>query len=195
MGPIAHTRRNGNENGWDPHCLETHLRDVSKLAAEFAAAFSSQEWASLAGLWHDLGKYQPEFQHYIRSASGFDAHIETISPGKVKHAIAGAIHAFGTRAPTAASRLLDRRPSRRLARLVTVLPLLMKLKNHHLAKLPNRGEAVNLEKLLGAIFDGLGAVPSRLTLVGQAQFAIGYYHQRQAFFAKPEAETPDQSAA
>ena len=33
---------------------------------------------------------------------------------------------------------------------VTVLPLLMKLKNHHLAKLPNRGEAVNLEKLLGA---------------------------------------------
>ncbi|CAB1368239.1 conserved protein of unknown function [Denitratisoma oestradiolicum] len=41
-----------------------------------------------AGLWHDLGKYQTEFQQYIRSASGFDAHIET-APGKVKHAIAG----------------------------------------------------------------------------------------------------------
>ena len=78
---------------------------------------------------------------------------------------------------------------------VTVLPLLMKLKNHHLAKLPNRGEAVNLEKLLGAIVDGLGGVPPRLTLAQQAQFAVGYYHQRQAFFAKSDIETPDQSTA
>jgi CRISPR-associated protein Csd1 len=77
---------------------------------------------------------------------------------------------------------------------VTVLPLLMKLKNHHLAKLPNRGEAVNLEKLLGAIVDGLGDVPARLSLAQQARFAVGYYHQRQAFFVKPDTETPDQSA-
>jgi len=72
---------------------------------------------------------------------------------------------------------------------VTVLPLLMKLKNHHLAKLPNRGEAVNLEKLLGRVLDGLGGVPPRLTLSEQAAFAIGYYHQRQAFFNKPDADT------
>jgi CRISPR-associated protein Csd1 len=72
---------------------------------------------------------------------------------------------------------------------VTVLPLLMKLKNHHLAKLPNRGEAVNLEKLLGGVLDGLETVPPRLTLAEQAQFAIGYYHQRQAFFNKPSADT------
>ncbi|MBN8475442.1 type I-C CRISPR-associated protein Cas8c/Csd1 [Sulfuritalea sp.] len=78
---------------------------------------------------------------------------------------------------------------------VTVLPLLMKLKNHHLAKLPNRGEAVNLEKLLGAIVDGLGDIPTRLSLAEQARFAVGYYHQRQAFFNKPDAiETPDQPA-
>ncbi|MBP9229633.1 MAG: type I-C CRISPR-associated protein Cas8c/Csd1 [Azonexus sp.] len=78
---------------------------------------------------------------------------------------------------------------------VTVLPLLMKLKNHHLAKLPNRGEAVNLEKLLGAIVDGLGDIPTRLSLAEQARFAVGYYHQRQAFFSKPDAtETPDQPA-
>jgi CRISPR-associated protein Csd1 len=70
---------------------------------------------------------------------------------------------------------------------VTVLPLLMKLKNHHLAKLPNRGEAVNLERLLGAIVDGLGDIPSRLTLTEQARFAVGYYHQRQSFFATPDA--------
>lgn len=78
---------------------------------------------------------------------------------------------------------------------VTVLPLLMKLKNHHLAKLPNRGEAVNLEKLLGAIVEGLGDIPTRLSLAEQARFAVGYYHQRQAFFNKPDApETPDQPA-
>lgn len=78
---------------------------------------------------------------------------------------------------------------------VTVLPLLMKLKNHHLAKLPNRGEAVNFEKLLSAIVDGLGDIPTRLSLAEQARFAVGYYHQRQAFFNKPDAiETPDQPA-
>jgi CRISPR-associated protein Csd1 len=77
---------------------------------------------------------------------------------------------------------------------VTVLPLLMKLKNHHLAKLSNRGEAVNLEKLFSSIVDGIGDVPARLSLAEQAQFAVGYYHQRQAFFSKADAETPEQSA-
>lgn len=78
---------------------------------------------------------------------------------------------------------------------VTVLPLLMKLKNHHLAKLPNRREAVNFEKLLGAIVDGLGDIPTRLSLAEQARLAVGYYHQRQAFFNKPDAiETPNQPA-
>jgi len=75
---------------------------------------------------------------------------------------------------------------------VTVLPLLMKLKNHHLAKLTNRGEAVNLEKLFSAIIDGIVTVPARLSLAEQAQFAVGYYHQRQAFFTKSEAETAEQ---
>jgi CRISPR-associated protein Csd1 len=77
---------------------------------------------------------------------------------------------------------------------VTVLPLLMKLKNHHLAKLANRGEVVNLEKLLGEVLDGLETVPARLSLAEQARFAVGYYHQRQAFFAAPDTEpVPQQS--
>lgn len=77
---------------------------------------------------------------------------------------------------------------------VTVLPTLMKLKNHHLAKLPNRGEAVNLEKLFSEIIDGLADVPARLSLAEQARFAVGYYHQRQSFFNKGDAGTTDQSA-
>jgi len=77
---------------------------------------------------------------------------------------------------------------------VTVLPTLMKLKNHHLAKLPNRGEAVNLEKLFSEIMDGLADVPARLNLPEQARFAVGYYHQRQSFFNKSDADRSDQSA-
>lgn len=77
---------------------------------------------------------------------------------------------------------------------VTVMPTLMKLKNHHLAKLPNRGEAVNLEKLFAEIIDGLADVPARLSLSEQARFAVGYYHQRQSFFNKSDAGTTDQPA-
>lgn len=74
---------------------------------------------------------------------------------------------------------------------ITVLPLLMKLKNHHLAKLAN---PTFLEKTFGEIMDGLGDVPPRLSLAEQARFAVGYYHQRQAFFAKRDKENPDQPA-
>lgn len=74
---------------------------------------------------------------------------------------------------------------------ITVLPLLMKLKNHHLAKLAN---STFLEKTLGEIMGGLGDVPPRLSLAEQARFAVGYYHQRQAFFAKRDKEFPDQPA-
>lgn len=76
----------------------------------------------------------------------------------------------------------------------TVLPMLMRLKNHHLAKLPNRGEAVNLEKLLAEIVDGLADVPARLSLTEQCRFAVGYYHQRQSFFNRADAQTADQPA-
>jgi CRISPR-associated protein Csd1 len=70
---------------------------------------------------------------------------------------------------------------------VTVFSTLLKLKNHHLAKLDNRGEAVNYEKLLGQIMDGIDDFPAHLDLQNQGRFAIGYYHQRQAFFTKSES--------
>ena len=37
--------------------LEDHLRNVAKLASEFAPAFSSGEWGNFAGLWHELEAY------------------------------------------------------------------------------------------------------------------------------------------
>ena len=70
---------------------------------------------------------------------------------------------------------------------VTVFSTLLKLKNHHIAKL-NKGEAVNQEKLIGAImnygFDGTLGFPPTLSLPYQGRFAIGYYHKRQSFFTK-----------
>lgn len=72
---------------------------------------------------------------------------------------------------------------------VTVFSTLLKLKNHHLAKLDNKGERVNLEKSIGQIVDGITDFPAQLGLQDQGRFAIGYYHQRQAFFTntdKPE---------
>jgi len=67
---------------------------------------------------------------------------------------------------------------------VIAFPLLLKLNTHHLAKLENRGEAVNLGKRIGEIMDGLSTFPPHLNLDDQGRFAIGYYHQRQNFFQK-----------
>ena len=70
---------------------------------------------------------------------------------------------------------------------VAVFTTLLRLKNHHLAKLSNRGRAVNFERLLGEIFDGLYDFPKHLSLPEQGCFALGYYHQRQDFFSKSVA--------
>ncbi|MEY2842597.1 MAG: hypothetical protein RI920_634, partial [Pseudomonadota bacterium] len=75
---------------------------------------------------------------------------------------------------------------------VAVFTTLLRLKNHHLAKIGNKGRAVNLEKLIGEIVDGIGDFPTHMPLQEQGRFALGYYHQRQAFFTKTETEQPNQ---
>lgn len=69
---------------------------------------------------------------------------------------------------------------------VAVFTTLLRLKNHHIGKL-SLGRAVQMEKLLGEIIDGLDDFPRHLPLPEQGRFALGYYHQRQAFFTKSEA--------
>ena len=77
------------------HRLDEHLRSVERHAAAFADKFGAGDWGRLAGLWHDLGKFQPAFQSYIRRDSGFDpeAHLEGVVPGRVDHSTVGALHA------------------------------------------------------------------------------------------------------
>ena len=67
---------------------------------------------------------------------------------------------------------------------VTVFGNLMRLKNHHLAKLESTGRRVQFEKLLGEIMSGIADFPPHLPLEDQGRFAIGYYHQMQDFFTK-----------
>ncbi len=66
---------------------------------------------------------------------------------------------------------------------VAVLTTLLRLKNHHLAKLA-AGRRIQFEKLLGEVLAGITAFPAHLNLPDQGRFALGYYHQRQAFFTK-----------
>ena len=48
------------------HDLVEHLRSVAGLAREFAAGFGGRDSAYYAGLWHDVGKFNPAFQEYLR---------------------------------------------------------------------------------------------------------------------------------
>ncbi|WP_290766204.1 CRISPR-associated endonuclease Cas3'' [Aquabacterium sp.] len=89
----AHIRVDAVTGEVVPHLLADHLGKVAGLAARFASDFG-EDWARLAGLLHDLGKYRSGFQRYIRQANGLDAHIE----GRVKdsdktHSAAGALWA------------------------------------------------------------------------------------------------------
>ncbi len=74
---------------------------------------------------------------------------------------------------------------------VSVFANLMRLKNHHLAKLENRGRVVNFERLIGEILSEIGDFPSLLPLSDQGRFAVGYYHQRQDFYSKSNSVPKD----
>lgn len=71
---------------------------------------------------------------------------------------------------------------------VAVFTTLLRLHNHHLGKL-TKGRAVQMERLVGEIMGGLDDFPRILALPDQGRFALGYYHQRQAFFTKSDTPT------
>ena len=75
------------------HGLVEHLDAVAALAASFAEPWGP-EFARLAGRWHDLGKFRPGFQRYIRQTS--EAHLEGRLPAgsEKSHSAAGALHAL-----------------------------------------------------------------------------------------------------
>jgi CRISPR-associated protein Csd1 len=68
-----------------------------------------------------------------------------------------------------------------------VFPLLLRGVQDHLSKIRKTkpGLAVKYEKAMADVVDGLGAdLPPALDMKSQGLFAIGYYHQRSALYAK-----------
>lgn len=82
-----------------------------------------------------------------------------------------------------------------------VFPRILRTYQHHLAKMPTGALAERIgseraakaktfrEVLIQSIHAPLSSYPSHLNLEEQGLFAIGYYHQRQAFFAKAPTES------
>ncbi len=85
---VAHTPN--SLGSW--HYLPDHLLSVAALAAGFAEDFDAGAWAYAAGLWHDLGKFSPEFQAYLRNAVR-EQPQETRGGRGPDHSTAGAQHA------------------------------------------------------------------------------------------------------
>ncbi|UWX58582.1 CRISPR-associated endonuclease Cas3'' [Chlorobaculum sp. MV4-Y] len=67
--PAAHLRK--DESGrWLEHELSDHLSSVAKIASNFASEFGNADWARAAGMLHDLGKFNPRWQEYLRKSNG-----------------------------------------------------------------------------------------------------------------------------
>jgi len=67
----------------------------------------------------------------------------------------------------------------------SVFPRLIRLAQHHIAKAEY---GYSSDNRIAEIMEGLPAesLPAHLDLDGQAMFALGYYHQRNAFYVKKE---------
>ncbi|MBN2351549.1 MAG: type I-C CRISPR-associated protein Cas8c/Csd1 [Spirochaetales bacterium] len=75
----------------------------------------------------------------------------------------------------------------------TVFPQLIRLSQHHFSKLEG-GAKIYKEQLVQSIINGINGkdgFPAFLKLDDQGMFALGYYHQRKAFFTKKEKATEE----
>lgn len=74
------------------HDLVAHLKKVAYRAREFAMPWAGGEAAYTAGLWHDLGKFDPNWQQYL-TRSESDPTVRRRGP---PHSHVGALHADQT---------------------------------------------------------------------------------------------------
>jgi CRISPR-associated endonuclease/helicase Cas3 len=61
----AHTPNSSGQ--W--HELQAHLQATAAMARAFAVRFDAGDLAYYAGLWHDMGKFHPQFQAYLQACA------------------------------------------------------------------------------------------------------------------------------
>lgn len=67
MTYFAHSGSLGDKSDWQ--ALSQHLLAVARMAADFARPFGLDKAAYAAGLFHDLGKYDPDFQRRLEGVA------------------------------------------------------------------------------------------------------------------------------
>ena len=85
--------------------------------------------------------------------------------------------------PGANTTIKDRFYGSASATASVVFPQLLRLAQHHIQKAEYGGRT---DKMIEEIMQDIGKFPAHLSLDDQGMFAIGYYHQRQAFYVKSE---------
>ncbi len=84
--PLYAHSKSKNVPGGERHLLVDHLRNVAELARQRASLFGGGDIAYLAGLWHDAGKADPNWQRYLlQSESGVGG------AGRIDHKCAGVL--------------------------------------------------------------------------------------------------------
>lgn len=87
--------------------------------------------------------------------------------------------------PGAGSTIKDRYYGAASATPRTVFPQLLRLAQHHIQK-AEYGRAN--DRMIEEVIQGIDTFPTHLSLEDQGLFALGYYHQRRAFYTKSEAK-------
>ncbi len=85
---FAHTPPKGSTQ-W--HGLKEHLTDVADFTKVFAKKLQAEDLGYYAGLWHDLGKYNPDFQQYLIDCHKASLNKQTPPKRRIPHAIHGAM--------------------------------------------------------------------------------------------------------
>lgn len=123
----AHSLQGRPREEWQS--LEEHLMNVAGMAKKFSEPFKAGEWAYLAGLFHDIGKYSHEFQEMLIKSSDNDINMES-KVGHPDHSTAGAKEING---------LLDKGLGRLLAYVIA---------GHHTGLLDGKSNESCLERRL-----------------------------------------------
>ncbi|MBT9547578.1 MAG: CRISPR-associated helicase Cas3' [Candidatus Sericytochromatia bacterium] len=87
---VAHTPN--SKNKW--HGLEDHLKSVAFMSESFAHKFGAGKLGYYAGLWHDIGKINPEFQNYLKACYLADKNKNPPPAKGIDHKTYGSVYSL-----------------------------------------------------------------------------------------------------